>query len=168
MAMTSSMTTAFHTTKGMKENASKRDPKTGYCYKNGGRTPYGYKPKKVHFGKNSRGKNIYKTLWEINTETAPILRKIVVEWILGEGLSYKKIRDRLNSMSIPGPEGKLWRTSTISEMLKENRLMQYTGIYYWNKEDHNTQGKRYKDREEWVEVHSSPSYTFRKRSRSCL
>ncbi|MCL6611536.1 MAG: recombinase family protein [Peptococcaceae bacterium] len=152
MAMTSSMVTAFHTTKGMTENASKRDPDTGYCYKNGGRPPYGYMLKRVYTGKDRRGKDKYKLLWEINPETAPILRKIVVDWRIGEGLSYTKIRDRLNSMNIPGPEGKPWGTSTLVEMLRDNRLMQYTGIYYWNKEDRKTPGKRYKDKKEWIEV----------------
>ncbi|MEW6182269.1 MAG: recombinase family protein [Bacillota bacterium] len=152
MAMTSSMVTAFHVRKGMSENASKRDPETGYCYKNGGRAPFGYKLKRVHVGKDRRGKDCYKCLWEVNPKTAPILRQIVVDWRVGEGLSYKRIRDRLNSLNIPGPEGKPWGTSTLVEMIRENRLMQYTGIYYWNKEDHNTKGKRYKDKSEWVEV----------------
>lgn len=152
MAMTSSMVTAFHVIKGMSENASKRDPETGYCYKNGGRAPYGYMLKRVHVGKDRRGKDCYKCLWEVNPETAPILRQIVIDWRIGERLSYKGIRDRLNSLKIPGPEGKPWGTSTLVEMLRENRLLQYTGIYYWNKEDHSTKGKRYKDKGEWIVV----------------
>lgn len=79
MVMTSSMVTAFHTIKGMSENAAKRDPETGYCYKNGGAPPYGYKLKRVLVGKDRRGKDKYKLLWEINSETAPILRQIVVD-----------------------------------------------------------------------------------------
>ena len=137
----------------MSENASRRDPETGYSYKNGGRAPYGYMLNRVYIGKDSRGKEKHKLLWEINPETSPILRKIVVDWRIGEGLSYKKIRDRLNEeLNIPGPEGKPWGTSTLVEMLRENRLWQYTGIYYWNKEDHKTPGKRYKDKSEWIEV----------------
>lgn len=156
MAMTSSMVTAFHTIKGMAENASKRDPETGFCYKNGGRAPYGYMLKRIFVGKDRRGKDKLKSLWEINPETAPILRKIVVDWRIGEGLSYTKIRDRLNSRNIPGPEGKPWGTSTLVEILRGNRLNQYAGIYYWNKEDHNTPGKRFKDKKEWVGGRRSP------------
>ena len=152
MAMTSSMTTAFHTRKSMTENASRRDPETGYCYKNGGSAPYGYQLKQVSVGKDRNYKERHKLLWGINPETAPILRQIVVDWRIGEGLSYKDIRDRLNDFNIPGPSGKVWGTSTLVEILRENRLMQYAGIYYWNKEDHQTAGKRFKDKSEWIEV----------------
>lgn len=58
----------------------------------------------------------------------------------------------MNSRNIPGPEGRPWGTSTLVEILRGNRLNQYAGIYYWNKEDHNTPGKRFKDKKEWVEV----------------
>lgn len=152
MAMTSSMANAFHTTKAMTENASKRDPESGYCYKNGGIPPYGYMQHRVYLGKDRRGKDNIKLLWDINPETAPILRKIVVDWRVGEGLSYKHIREHLNDMQIPSPKGEVWGQSTIVEMLRENRLYQYTGIYYWNKEDHKNPGKRYKDKSEWIEV----------------
>lgn len=155
LAQTTSMQISFHTIKGMKENAEKRDPETGYCYKNGGRAPYGYTLKQIPAGKDKKGKLKTKLLWEINPETSKVLRKIVVDWRIGEGLSYKKIRDKLNSLNIPGPEGKPWGTSTLAEMLKENRLMQYTGIYYWNKEDHKTPGKRFKDKSEWIEVQNA-------------
>lgn len=150
--MTTSMTTSFHTMKTMKENAFKRDPNTGYCYKNGGRAPYGYKNKRILVGKDSRGKEKYKLLWEVDEEQAKILRKIIVDWRIGEGLSYDSIRDRLNELNIPGPKGDPWGTSTLVEMLRENRLIQYTGVYFWNKEDHHTPGKRFKDREDWIEV----------------
>lgn len=76
----------------------------------------------------------------------------MVDWRIGEGLSYTKIRDRLNSLNISGPEGKPWGTSTLVEMLRDNRLMQYTGVYYWNKDDHKTPGKRFKSKDEWIEV----------------
>lgn len=155
MAMTSSMQTAFHTRKGMVENASKRDPETGYCYKNGGRSPYGYKLQQVNVGKDSRGKDRTKLLWEVNPDTSPILRRIIIDMRIGEGLSYKRIRDQLNIENIPGPEGKPWGTSTIREMLVDNRLIQYTGTYFWNKEDHKTKGKRYKDQSEWLEIENA-------------
>ncbi|MHB1419391.1 MAG: recombinase family protein [Bacillota bacterium] len=152
LAMTSSMQTAFHVKKGMKENAAKRDPDTGYCYKNGGIPPYGYRLYHVKVGKDSRGKDIIKGLWEIDPEKAPIIYKIIVEWRAGEGLSYKAIRDRLNEQGIPSSKGEHWSTSTIIYMLMENRLLQYAGTYFWNKMPRRTPGKRENDRSEWVEV----------------
>ena len=154
-AQVTSMIISEHTIKGMKENAEKRDPETGYCYKNGGRAPYGYSLKRIPWGKDKKGQIKHKLLWEKNPETSKVLRMIVVDWRINEGLSYKNIRDRLNSLNIPGPEGKPWGDSTIREMLVENRLEQYTGIYYWNKEDHNTSGKRYKDKSEWIKVENA-------------
>lgn len=100
MAMTSSMATAVHTTNGMAENASKLDPETGYCYKNGWRPPYGYMLRRVLVGKDRRGKDKYKLLWEVNPQTSQILRRIVVSWRVDEGLSYDRIRDQ--SISWPG------------------------------------------------------------------
>lgn len=155
LAMTTSMVNSFHTIKGMRENAQKRDPETGYCYKNGGRPPYGYKAKRIPLSKDEKGRYRHKLLWEIDPETAPILRKIVVDWRIGEGLSYKQIRDRLNSLKIPSPEGGFWCTSTIVYLLKEDRLLEYTGIYFWNKEDHRTPGVRYKDQNEWIKVNNA-------------
>lgn len=66
LSMTTSKTIADHTMKGMKENATRRDPETGYCYKNGGTPPYGYALKHVVTGKDSRGKDITKSLWELD------------------------------------------------------------------------------------------------------
>lgn len=34
---------AYHVMKGMTQNADQQDPETGYCYKNGGMAPDGYK-----------------------------------------------------------------------------------------------------------------------------
>jgi site-specific DNA recombinase len=150
LSQITSMQISEHTIKGMKENAVTRDPETGYCYKNGGRAPYGYSLKRVPAGKDKKGQQKFKLLWEVNPETSKILRMIIVDLRIGEGLSYKKIRDRLNEAGIPGPEGNHWSDTTLREMLVDNRLDQYAGIYYWNKEDHSTQGKRYKDRSEWI------------------
>lgn len=155
MAMASSMATSFHTKKCMAENATKRDPGTGYCYKNGGVPPYGYMMKQVLVGKDRRGKDKFKLLWDINPETATILRKIILDMRIRQGLSYDKIRDNLNNQNIPGPNGKLWGTSTLVEIFRENRLRQYSGIYYWNKENHKTPGKRFNDKSEWIEVENA-------------
>lgn len=67
-------------------------------------------------------------------------------------MSYQKIRDYLNDKNISGPEGKLWGISTIFEMLRENRLEQYAGTDFWNKENRQTLGTRFNPRDQWVEV----------------
>ena len=155
MAQTTSMIIGQHVTKGMVENASRRDPESGYCYKNGGRAPYGYRNKALYIGQGQRKDN-YKLLWEIDPDTAPILHKMVVDWRNGEGLSYHQIRDRLNELNIPNPSGKTWICSSISQMFREDRLKQYAGYYYWNKTaKRGIIGQTRKDKSEWIIVENA-------------
>jgi DNA invertase Pin-like site-specific DNA recombinase len=65
---------AFHTVRGMQGNIKARDPETGWCYKNGGRTPYGYRAVRVNRGQDSKGKPIIETIWELDPKTAPIAK----------------------------------------------------------------------------------------------
>lgn len=97
------METAFATFRGMEQNAMTRDRKTGWCYKNGGRAPYGYETYHVVRGKNARGKDIVRTLWRINPQQAEIVRLILVELRGNRQLSYVGIRDELNARGIPSP-----------------------------------------------------------------
>lgn len=155
MAQTTSMIIGQHVMKGMAENASRRDPESGYCYKNGGSAPYGYRNKALYVGQGQRKDN-YKLLWELDTETVPILRQMVVDWRIGEGLSYKQIRNRLNELNIPNSKGGIWGISTIEGMFSEERLMQYAGYYYWNKAvKRGVRGKSQKDKSDWVIVENA-------------
>lgn len=155
MAQTTSMNIGLHVTKGMVENASRRDPESGYCYKNGGRAPYGYRNKGLYIGQGQRKDN-YKLLWEIDPETAPILRKMVVDWRIAEGLSYHQIRDRLNELNILNPSGTTWICSSISQMFREDRLMQYNGYFYWNKAaKRGIKGQTRKDKSDWIIVENA-------------
>ena len=70
---------AFHVKKGMSGNLNQRDIETGWCYKNGGKAPFGYKRTILYRGMNSRGKPIYKTIWELDENTSNIVRKIIVD-----------------------------------------------------------------------------------------
>ena len=151
-AQASSMETAFATFRGMEQNAMTRDPETGWCYKNGGRAPYGYEAYHVVRGKNARGKDIVRTLWRINPQQAEIVRLILVELRGKRQLSYIGIRDELNTRGIPSPTGGLWTQSCIYEFCREERILQYAGIYFWNKEDHKTKGRRFKPKSEWKRV----------------
>lgn len=159
---THSMEIAQWTMRAMKQNVATRDPETGYCYKNGGRPPFGYKRVKVHRGVTSRGKDIWKILWEIEPRQAEALRFILVELGLQKRLAYDRIRDAVNSMRAPtgelvypSPSGGIWGTSTIVEMFRPERIETAAGTAFWNKEDHHTRGRRFKPREEWVRIENA-------------
>jgi site-specific DNA recombinase len=81
---------------------------------------------------------------------------MIVDWLIGEGLSYSQIRDQLNELKIPNPNVKLWINSSISQMFREDRLMQYTGYGYWNRAvKPGTIGKTHKNKSEWVIVENA-------------
>jgi len=72
-----SMEVAFHTRKGMRQNANMRDPETGWCYKNGGRPAWGYRTTRIE-RTDVRGRPRFKAVWELNTEE--IAGRPVWEW----------------------------------------------------------------------------------------
>lgn len=139
---------AFHTKKGMSGNLNQRDPETGWCYKNGGKAPYGYQRKVLYRGINQKGKPIYKTIWEFNPDTYLITRKIIVDLYTNKEMSYQSIRDYLNNKGIKNSNGDLWSISTISSMLTPDRLEEYAGIAIWNKENNSIKGVKYNPRSE--------------------
>jgi len=147
---------AFHSWKGMSHNVQKRDPQTGWCYKNGGPAPYGYRIQYVNYGENLSGRPILKSYWGLDEETAPIVREVIVELYTKRQMSYQKIRDELNKRGIPSPKGGYWPTSTLVELLKENRLEQYAGTGFWNKEsERDVVGQKYKPRDQWITVENA-------------
>lgn len=146
-----SMEISYNVTRGMSGNIKNRDPETRWCYKNGGRPPYGYQITHLQRGTNSKGKPIIKSIWELHPDNSKIARTIMVDLYLKQEMSYQKIRDHLNQNNIPGPEGKPWGISTIVEMLRDNRLQQYAGTAFWNKENRQTIGSRFNPRDKWVE-----------------
>ncbi len=147
-----SMDISHNVIRGMSGNVKQRDPETGWCYKNGGRPPYGYQIIHLNRGVNSKGKPIIKSIWDLHPDNAPIAKLIIVDLYTNQEMSYNKIRDYLNDNNIPAPGNKAWGTSTIVEMLRANRLEQYAGTAFWNKENRKTMGTRFNPREEWVEV----------------
>lgn len=158
--------TAYHTTKGMMRNAATRDPETGYCFKNGGTAPDGYVNKRVVRGKDHRGKDIVKLLWEINEERAQVIRYIVLELWKDRRLSYTEIRDHLNSEGLKlngstapilNSKGMPWGKTTVRETCMKALEGAYSGIYYWNRtgRDLRGTGQKWKDTEEWVTVENA-------------
>ena len=141
---------SYHTKKGMSGNILQRDTETGWCYKNGGKAPYGYKRVILNKGFNQKGKPVYKTIWDLDENTYLIAKKIIVEMYTENEMSYEKIRNFLNSNNIPSPSGGLWSISTIMSMLREDRLEEYTGTAIWNKENKKVKGVKYNERAQWV------------------
>jgi len=147
---------AFHAWKGMSHNIQNRDPQSGWCYKNGGRSPFGYKIVYVTYGQNLSGRPLLKSYWEMDEETGPIAHEIIVDMYAVKRMSYLKIRDELNHRRIPSPKGGFWSQGTIVDMLSEHRLEQYAGTAIWNKEaERDIVGQKYKPRDKWIVVENA-------------
>jgi DNA invertase Pin-like site-specific DNA recombinase len=158
---------AYHVMKGMTENAAQRDPETGWCFKNGGTAPDGYKNVRVIRGKDRRNKDIIKLLWEIDEQRAPIIRHIVLNCWLEQGMSYSAIVDYLNSPTIIkfngstdpilSSKGSKWSKTTIREICMRALEGAYSGIYYWNRtgRDLRGTGQKWKNSSEWQVVENA-------------
>jgi len=133
-----SLDVSFHTRKGMKENLGRRDSEIGFCYKNGGAPPWGFKAYKVQRGVDRKGAAIMKTLWE-KDETV-VAGRPVWEWVqhvlvnlrLGQQASLDTIRDFLNEHDIPSPRKRYWSVSSLHALLQPHALLQYCGYGVWN------------------------------------
>ena len=141
-----SLDVAFHTRKGMKENIARRDSEVGFCYKNGGAPPWGFKAYKVQRGVDRRGAAIMKTLWDRN-ETIVAgrpawewVQHVLVELRLGQQASLDAIRDFLNERDIPSPRKRYWSISSLHALLQPSGLLQYAGYGVWNV--HGSRGRR--------------------------
>lgn len=145
---------AYHTRKGMRENVAQRDPVTGYCYKNGGPAAYGYKNVRVTRGRDHRGKEIVKLLWEVDEERKDLVRGIVLELWMRRGWTWPMIRDWLNGQSIPSTRGGLWNSSSVREICIRALEGEYSGTAYWNRTGKNLRGtgQKWKPEEEWIVV----------------
>ncbi len=152
-----SMEVAFHTRKGMAQNAQTRDPETGFCYKNGGAPPYGFESYHVQRGFEKGGLPAYKTLWRLDTRI--VAGKPVHEWarhileLAANGISLDKIRNALDAAGVPSPRyGKTWGTSSVHSLLEFNVLLQFAGYGVWNVRG---QKQRRNPRHEWVIVENA-------------
>jgi len=141
-----SLDVAFHTRKGMRENLARRDSEVGFCYKNGGAPPWGFKAYRVQRGADRRGAAIMKTLWE-KDETV-VAGRPLWEWVqhalvglrLGRQASLDTIRDFLNEHDIPAPRKRYWGVSSLHALLQPSALLQYAGYGIWNV--HSPRGRR--------------------------
>lgn len=151
-----SMEVSFHVRKAMSENIAQRDPETGWCYKNGGRAPFGYRIVKVQRGTKRNGEPRFRSLWEIDEREARVIQYAVRELTIAQQMPLDRQRRHLNEK---GPDwwhrSGPWGKGTYWEMFREERLLELAGYAYWNKEygrkDRRTMG-RFRPQEEWIWV----------------
>jgi len=153
-----SLDVAFHTRKGMKENVGRRDPKIGYCYKNGGAPLWGFKAYKVERGVDRRGSPIKKVLWDKDATVVagrPVwewARHVLTELRMKQRSSLDEIRDSLNDHGVPAPRRLYWGAGSWHALLQPSALLQYAGYGVWN-----VHGKRghHRPPSEWVIVENA-------------
>ena len=145
----------------MKTNFAVRDADTGWAYKNGGWAMFGYRNRGVHLGKNSRRGDIYKVIWVKDDRMVggkqvwEWARTMLIDWRLKERLGYDSIAERLTRAGVPTPSGRdKWSNSSIQSLLADwDRLYQYTGIGFWNREDcTDRKNRKRRPSSEWVVV----------------
>ena len=149
---------------GMRHNCQQRDPETGWLYKNGGRTPYGYKAVRVERGADLRGLPKYKQIW-VKDETIEAgrprwewVRVILLDWYVGKKLSDKQIVRRLNEFGVtPQDGGEGWSYVTLHYLKQPEKLLTYTGYYIWGKYSRRDKagqrkGKNRREPDEWEYV----------------
>ena len=156
-----SIRTRYHTLKGMAQNAVTRDSETGWCYKNGGQPPFGYRTVRVQRGWLARDVPKMKSVWEVDErefsgkQVWEWARHVLVELVGERGLSYDAIRDSLNGNGVPPSRGRYWNASSIRSLLLPHKLLQYSGYGVWNVHDlrhMKARGTKYRPVEEWVTV----------------
>jgi site-specific DNA recombinase len=145
---------AFHTRKGCRANVQARDPETGWCYKNGGQSLWGYRSLRLARGQDKRGRPIIKAVWTL--DEAIVAGRPMHEWVryclvelAGSGASLAELRDFCNGTGIPARRKKYWGLSTWNAILQPSVIMQFCGYGVWNV--HTKEGRE-RPLEEWVIV----------------
>lgn len=161
-----SVETAYWTMRGMLRNFQERDPETGYCYRNGGPAAFGYRNVHATRGKDARGKDIVKLLWDIDNNHAPVVRYIVLSCWLKDNMTFKAIRNHLQSSgrkwdgrrdTVLNASGRPWSLSSIREVCVKALEGYYNGTGYFNRtgKDLVGTGQKWKDRKEWLRVENA-------------
>ncbi len=130
---------AFHTLRGMKENARK-----GYL--NGASAPYGYNKVRTTDGNGNE-----KSKLEINPAEAEIVREIFKLYYQGDKekhiIGAKNIAMHLNEKNIKTRSEYKWSKHSILNILANTT---YAGTYYFNVRDSKNGGN--KPKEEWIPI----------------
>jgi site-specific DNA recombinase len=150
---------AFHTRKGCRANIQTRDPQTGWCYKNGGQPPWGYRSERLVRGQDKRGRPIIKSVWVL--DDAMIAGRHVHEWahycmveLASAGASLAELRDFCNRTGIPARRKDHWGISTWNAILQPSVILQYCGYGVWNAR---TKEGRERPPSDWVIVPNAHS-----------
>jgi len=145
---------AFHTRKGCRANVQARDPETGWCYKNGGQPPWGYRSERLEKGQDKRGRPIIKSVWVL--DEAIIAGRPAHEWarhclveLAAAGASLAELRDFCNRTGIPARRKRYWGISTWNAILQPSVILQFCGYGVWNAR---TKEGRERPASEWVIV----------------
>jgi len=128
----SSRDNAFHTLRGMNQNA--RDG-----YYNGGVTLYGYTKRNIEISKD----NFRNKLVIVESE-AEIVKRIFSEYLKGKGV--KTISIELNNKNIT-KRGLAWSKDKILSMISNTA---YTGEAYFNKRQ--VKENKFKDKSKWIKI----------------
>jgi hypothetical protein len=162
---------AFHTRKGCRANVQTRDLETGWCYKNGGQPPFGYRSRRLERGQDKRGRPIIKSVWVLDdTVTAgrparEWARHCLVE-LAGAGASLAELRDFCNRTGIPARRKKFWGISTWNAILQPSVILQFCGYGVWNAR---TKEGRERLASEWVIVpNAHPALITEEEARALL
>ena len=145
---------AFHTRKGCRANVQARDLETGWCYKNGGQPPWGYRSVRLDRGQDKRGRPIIKAVWELDDTL--LAGRPAREWarhclieLAAAGASLAELRDFCNRTGIPARRKKYWGISTWNAILQPSVILQLCGYGVWNAR---TKEGRERPVSEWVIV----------------
>jgi len=142
MAYRESYNTKNRTFLAMRENAFKRDPETGWCFKNGGKIPFGYRAEyrigikgchDVFFEgeiKYDERKHARKPLWFPDEKIAPHWRQCYVMLASDDSVTYQDCCDYLNKQGILTPEGKNWDMAKFKDKITN---VVYKGWFVWGK-----------------------------------
>ncbi len=128
---------AFHTRKGCRANVQARDIETGWCYKNGGQPPWGYRSRRLERGQDKRGRPIVKSVWVLDDTI--IAGRPAHEWarhclveLAAAGASLAELRDFCNRTGVPARRKKFWGISTWNAILQPSVILQFCGYGVWN------------------------------------
>jgi len=144
----------FHVRKGCRANVQTRDPETGWCYKNGGEPPWGYRAVNVERGKR-RNRPIIKRLWELDDTV--ISGRPVHEWVrhclielAAKGATLRELSIFCQKHQLPRRRGGPWTSHVWHELLGPTALLQYCGYGTWGAR--RTGQSRLRSVSEWVVV----------------
>jgi len=151
-------------TANMKSNAVKRDPDTGWAYKNGGLPMWGYRTHRIVIGRDQdKYVDVYRAVWVLDDTVVagkPVhewARTVLIDWRLKEKAGYRIIADRLTRLGVPTPRGKDgWSDSTVHSLLGEfDKVYQYAGYGFWNRRNWQSGFCKDRDKAEWLVVENA-------------